>query len=335
MGTRPINRTERLSTIEKMLFRSPNGLRAVEIAQVCGVDRRTVYRDLALLDDIGVPIHQQDGRFFLNHEQYFAAVRLSSSEALSLYLAVRLQSLHTSIQNPYLASALRKLTNALPEPGASHVTLMTETTNARSVDRGLVAVMDTIVQAWSEKRKVKIWHTSPSERKATERNFATYFIEPSPQGELYIVGFDERSRRVRAFPMAYIKRAKLLRMTYELPFRFDPRPYFAQAWGISDTHHDEPTEVVLLFDTEVTPQLLSRVGQQSPYVQLLDSGRCLLRVIIAHWQVMLPWIRSWGAHVEVIEPSALRQMIAEEAEKILNRHRGTPNMLAQETGRSG
>ena len=42
MKTRLINRTERLTAIEQMLFRSEIGLRAVEIAEACGVDRRTI-----------------------------------------------------------------------------------------------------------------------------------------------------------------------------------------------------------------------------------------------------------------------------------------------------
>ena len=64
MSTQLINRTERLATIEKMLFRAPSGMRVVDIAAACGVDRRTVYRDLNLLNEIGLPIYQKDGRYF-------------------------------------------------------------------------------------------------------------------------------------------------------------------------------------------------------------------------------------------------------------------------------
>jgi CRISPR-associated endonuclease/helicase Cas3 len=33
---------------------------------------------------------------------------------------------------------------------------------------------------------------------------------------------------------------------------------------------------------------------------------------VAQPQEMLPWIRGWGAEVEVLEPAALRQILAEE-----------------------
>ena len=80
VGTRPVNRTERLAEIEQMLFRSVDGLRAVEIAEACGVDRRTIYRDLSLLTDIGVPIAQTNGRFFIKYEHYLAKCNLAQTQ---------------------------------------------------------------------------------------------------------------------------------------------------------------------------------------------------------------------------------------------------------------
>ena len=77
MGARLIDRAERLSAIERMLFRNSSGLRAVEIAAACGVDRRTIYRDLDALDKLGIPISQQDGRFFQGFEAQFLGVRES------------------------------------------------------------------------------------------------------------------------------------------------------------------------------------------------------------------------------------------------------------------
>ena len=56
MSARLINRGERLTAIERLLFRSGKGLRAVEIAESCGVDRRTIYRDLETLQKLGIPV---------------------------------------------------------------------------------------------------------------------------------------------------------------------------------------------------------------------------------------------------------------------------------------
>ncbi len=316
MGTRPINRTDRLTTIERMLFRSPIGLRAVEIAQSCGVDRRTIYRDLSLLSDVGVPVRQEDGRFFINREQYLATVRLSSNEAMALYIAARVLSQHTDLQNPHIVSALRKISHALPELSGAHVSFVTELMPETPVDRGLVAVLETITRAWGEQRKVKIWYSSITGRETTARAFSTYFIEPTPSGKLYVVGFDGLSQHIRGFRLRQIKRAKILRDNYELPSRFSPRRYLSSAWGMMDAGNDRTVDVVLAFSANIAPLITERVRHITQQIEILDDGDCILSVQVSDWKEMLPWIRSWGAQVEVLAPRALREAIAAEVAQV-------------------
>ena len=52
-----------------------------------------------------------------------------------------------------------------------------------------------------------------------------YFIEPKPDGAVYIVGYDSLSQRVRAFKLSRIQRAEMLQSTYQMPFHFDTKRY--------------------------------------------------------------------------------------------------------------
>ena len=101
--SRLLNRAERLRAIERMLYRAPNGMRVVEIAQECAVDRRTVYRDLDLLSTSGVPIWQDEGRFGIERTRYLTTVRLNFNEAVALYMAARLLARHAEPGSPYRA----------------------------------------------------------------------------------------------------------------------------------------------------------------------------------------------------------------------------------------
>src|SRR5258708_31511215 len=147
MNNRLARRTERLSEIERILFRSAHGKRVMEIAEACGVDRRTIYRDLDLLSVIGVPIWQDHGRFGIIHDQYLATVRLNFNEALPLFIAARLLSRHADQQNPHVVSALTKLGMAFPEPLASHVAFTAEAVRQYPVDQCFVEMLESVTQA--------------------------------------------------------------------------------------------------------------------------------------------------------------------------------------------
>ncbi|MBI5671487.1 MAG: WYL domain-containing protein [Chloroflexi bacterium] len=311
-----MNRAERLAFIERMLFRnSSTGLRAVEIARACGVDRRTIYRDLALLDKMGVPLLQEDGRFCINREYYSANIRLNLNEAVALFIAARMLSRHAEQQNPHVISALSKLAASLPEPLATHVNYIADSVRAHPVDRNFVLVLETITRGWLERRRVKLWGSLVKSGEISVHEFSPYFVEPTANGGLYAIGFDDLSQSVRAFKVVAIRRALLLDSAYEIPRQFDRRHYLANMWGITGGS-DARTQVVLAFSPDVTPLIKERIWHSSQRIETLDDKRCTLTVQVNDWHDLLPWIRSWGAQVEVLEPLALRRELADEAARV-------------------
>lgn len=319
MAHRLINRSERLAVIEQLLFRSPIGLRVVEIAEACGVDRRTIYRDLSLLEEVGLPIYQKDGRFFLNHEYYVANARLNLNESVALFIAARATSHFAEQQNPHLISALKKLSMILPEPLAVHLLHVVEAVRGNPVDRAFVAVLETFTRAWAERTKVKLWYRSADSYNTHAHEFATYFIEPTANGGLYAIGYDYLAQQVRAFKLQRIKRVQLLPAKYDIPKFFDRRRYLAGLWGMmrGDTG-DKPVEVVLAFAPDLTALIRERAGEAAPSIIDQDDDRCLLKVQVSDWREALPWVRSLGAQVEVIEPKVLRDEIIAEVTKVMS-----------------
>ena len=223
MTTRLTNRTERLIKMEQLLFRSAAGLRAVEIAEACGVDRRTVYRDLSLLGDIGVPVYQKEGRFCLERDHYLATIRLSFDETVALLLTASM----TQNGSPHLTSAMAKLSQALPDPVTEPVdhTRGSVLAQKQNGDGGRTDMLDTITRAWAEQRCLKVWYRTRSEGKVRAREVSVYFVEPKPDGMVLIVGYDGLSERVRTFKLNRVERVKMLPSTYKLPFHFDTKKY--------------------------------------------------------------------------------------------------------------
>lgn len=311
MATRLVNRTERLAVVERMLFRSSLGMRAVEIAEACGVDRRTIYRDLTLLTDVGVPIQQKDGRFFIDREHYTANVRLNLDEAIALYLAARPALRY----NRHILSALDKLSGALPEALARHVHLIHK--NAPCGENLSTEVLEVLVRAWGEGRKVRLWTLSSSERRLHPRAFHVYFLEPAPDGMVGVIGFDELIGRIRVLSLETIRRARLLTESYRIPSHFDPTRYLLCNLGAADAG-DEADWVILDFvgDAALVVQEWHWHSPRSR-LEVIEERHCNLSLQVADWRTLMPWVRSWGADVEVIKPPVMRDACAQEALQIM------------------
>jgi len=59
----------------------------------------------------------------------------------------------------------------------------------------------------------------------------------------------------------------------------------------------------------------------------LADGRLLLTLRVDHELEVMPWILSWGAHVQVLEPRALRERIATEAHAVADQYEEAPTLL--------
>jgi proteasome accessory factor B len=198
-------------------------MRAVELAEACGVDRRTVYRDLSLLNEIGVPIYQKEGRFYLNREHYLATIRLNYDEILALLLSA--SSTSRQVATPHLITAMQKLSRSLPQAVRAHANLLIEIARRHEMNDTAVEALETVARAWGDLAKVKIWYESRDGTKVRKREVSIYFIEPRTPGVFYVIGYDSLAREVRAFQLNRIRRVQTLDSHYQIPPHFDVRRY--------------------------------------------------------------------------------------------------------------
>jgi len=107
-----LKRSARLDELEKILLAHGEGLRVSELSQKCGVNRRTVYRDLARLREMGLPIYHDQGRYHIAREQYSTHIRLSLEEMMAFLALTR--SLGRANLPPVLAGLVQKIVAQLP-----------------------------------------------------------------------------------------------------------------------------------------------------------------------------------------------------------------------------
>jgi len=320
------SRTARLREIERLLYLKPEGLRAIELARQLQVSRRTVYRDLDFLSEQGVPLWQKDGRYGINRTRYINTVRLSFHESVALVLAGLLLSRTLDEHNPHVVSALQKLAVTLPSPLTGHLERAAARIRAHGAGRRQMAVLEAIASAWGDGYKVKLGYRSPRSGNLRERVLAPYALEPTQSG-IYVIGYDEWAEDLRTFKLDRLEYASMLRQPFTIPDDFDLEAYLGSGWRIMAG--EETQEVVLRFTPSAAPHVRERRWHPSQRLETLHNGGCRLRVQVADPREMQPWIRGWGAQVEVLEPAWLREQVAEEIQQAASQY------SKQEAGSNG
>lgn len=315
-------RAARLSKLTHLLFRSPKGLTARQIARSLGTSTRQAYRDVDAVEDIGVPLTEiTPGHFAIIAGHFLPPVHFDLEEAVALFLGARLLARYSDDHNPLVMQALAKLASSLPEPIARHVQATVYGLAQRPEKQNYVTVFAAVTQAWARQRKVRIWHQSGSgSGHLREYLLSPYFVEPSAVGyATHVIGYEELYfHEINTFKLERIQSAEMTEAAFELPAGFDPARLLRSAWGIM---YGEPTvEVRLRFSPLAARRVAESLWHESQKLLACDDGGCLLSVWVAHPLEMKPWIRGWGKEVTVEAPAALRAEIAAEAQETAARY---------------
>ena len=308
-------KAERLIEIESLLYVHKEGLHPAEIARRLGVNRSTVGRYYPAL-----PKHiylESDGRWKLDRSAALVNVRFNLHEALAVHLAARLLAARMDRLNPHAAAALRKLGMSMEKlaPQISHhvqqsADVMDDAAQRR--DFQYLQVLEAMTSGWAEGRKLRIWYRRGPDQEVVSYIYAVYFIEPNAIGQsTYAIGRREPPGEIRTHKIERIERAELLDETYAIPVTFDPSTLLADAWGIWYSEN-EPETVKLRFHARVAARVRESRWHRSELVEDLPDGYLLWTARVAEPREMMPWVRGWGADVEVLEPSSLRQAILEQ-----------------------
>jgi len=310
----------RLEQIKTLLLSCPEGLTQAEIARRLGVHRSTVQRMLPDLEGMAPVYTDERGRLFIDREADLLDVTFNLHEALAVHLAARLLAARLDRHNPHAASALRKLAEPLRTLAphiSDHLRASAAGMDAAAAHRDprFLQALEKLTLAWAAHRCVRLWYRkSPAELGVY--TFCPYTIEPYADGHTtYTVGMCRERGELRTFKIERIERIELLREEYALPEGFNTQDLFGDAWGIWFTGQP-PVEVVLRFSPAAAGRVLETRWHRSEQTEPLPGGRLLWRARVAEPQEMLPWIRGWGADVEVLEPEGLREKMVDEAKAI-------------------
>jgi len=308
------SKAARLRRIEHLLYNATSGLRVVDLAERCGVDRRTIYRDLAALEEMGAPVWQHGGRYGIERDAYLSTIQLNLNEAVALFFAARLLSHHSDEHNPHVVSALQKLAAGLPDATvASHIARVADLIRVRARRTEYIRVLETITRSWADRRCVAIDYRAAS-GDVTQRVIEPYVLEVArSEPASYVVAYDRLRGALRTFKLERITQATMLNETYVIPDDFDPYAHFGSAWGVIN---ETEVEVRLRFTGDAAWRVRESVWHRSQQIIEHADGGCDVVLRVGGVREIRSWVLSWGADVEVLAPAALREEIREHAQRM-------------------
>ncbi len=137
------------------------GFTTSEVAEVLGVSARTARRyisELSGMDDGRLPVSYEKGIWQLvdGASPLRYPVHLSIMEAMSVYLAVRLMSAHSTRYNPYSVDALKQLARIMPPGIAEHIQRTAADIETRRRSTDFVQILTCLAEAWIHRRQVRM-----------------------------------------------------------------------------------------------------------------------------------------------------------------------------------
>lgn len=301
-----------------------------ELATLCGVSRRTVFRDIAALQQAGLSILQDEARqgYYLPHRLAFPHSELSLSEALSLVLLC--QELGGSeVGGPFQSaarSASQKICRSLPthirELVGEVAELMSIDLDAEPASRESQSNYELVLRALLERRQLQIDYQDPPAEGRSSTVLDIYRVIFRRHG-WYVVGRSSLHREVRVVPLGRIERAEALNTHYEIPPRFSLERFLGNAWHLQRDPQG-PSQVVIRFAPSVAQRVAEVRWHKTQITTFLPDGRLEFRVTVDGLKEIAWWILGYGDQAEVIQPPALRDRIRDHAQHMLARYSEPP-----------
>jgi predicted DNA-binding transcriptional regulator YafY len=317
------HRAIRLLQIQHHVRRHPEGLTTRELAGKCGVGVRTIQRDLlALQADLHVPFVEKGfDRYGLPDDYPLPPVSLTLYEAVGLFLAARLVIRQTDEYNPHIHTALAGLASILPIPIAGRLTQSIDGLAGKAKAPGRVKIFEKVAIAWSTRRRIRFRYRSLNGKKTKQWTIEPYFIEMTGTGySVYVMGNVVQGDRegIITFKLDRMSDVELLEESFEMLEGIGLDDLLGSSWGVI---WGEEVEVRLRFSPRVTRRVKESVWHASQRIEDRPDGGCVMTLRVGSTLEMTPWIRGWGADVEVLEPASLRDQFKEWAVKLGNIYR--------------
>jgi len=318
-------------TLIKMLkaidfLSKPEGATINEMAAHLAVDRRSVYRIISVMEDIGFPIWadkiplEKEKRWKFE-ESYLKKlpnmkipdVNLTLPEILSLYLLKGGVGLFKGTEiEKNIKSAFGKLSLFLPEGTLDNLSkikaLFISPAKFAKDYSGKEDIIDNLTTAMLNNETYKIeYHSFYDDKIKYFKIDPLHFFEND--GGLYILVNTTTFGDIRTLAVERIQKINKTGEIFDYPKDFYPEELIESAFDIV---YGDPVDVKIWFSADQARYIKERNWSKTQKIEDQEDGSIILSMSTSGWWDIKRWILSYGAEVEVLEPEELRDHILKE-----------------------
>jgi predicted DNA-binding transcriptional regulator YafY len=300
-----MNRIDRLFAI-LLTVQHKRRIRAQDLAQQFEVSKRTIYRDMSALNQMGIPIVAMPGEGFeLVEGFYLPPLMFKEEEAIALSLGLRLLTQQAAGSLTDSAdSALAKIKVALPEQVRARSEALTSIIGFITPDQKFDLddpQLLVIQQAVQEKRVIHLRYHGYQKDEVTERDVEPHQLFYS-DGIWYLEGYCRLRQDIRAFRLSRVEKLTALGET------FSKR-------RAGKTGEQKKIQIKIRFTPGVARWVRERQHYGFRSEESLPDGVVMAYEVDAVSEI-IAWILSWGDAAEVLSPVELRKSLRETAQKL-------------------
>lgn len=317
----------RLHRVVKILslIQGEKGWTALRLAKECGVNERTIYRDMQLLEAAGIPCSfDEDQQCYCVRNDYFMRpIELTLDEALSI-IALG-EQIGKPGQVPFTQAAARavaKIRGQLPESVREELQTLDHSMVIRLSqisDADAARDVFTKVQgAIARKHCLRCVYES-SEKRYTKRFILKPYTLFFNQRAWYVVGYHGGHDQVRCLKLNRFAQIEETDIDYDVPKDFTLKKHLGNAWRM--IRGEKTYSVVLQFDAKFAENIADTHWHETQQIDWNDDGSITFRCKVDGLDEIIWWVMSMGPYCRVVEPKELAERVRSLAQDTAKRYR--------------
>lgn len=310
------SKMSRLLRIVNLIQNSP-GIKVKELAEICEVTERSIYRDLNTISEAGIPITRSDGRgngytYIGNFAMYPLDWTTEEATAFSMLPGMVKQNI-LQIE-PYFQTAFEKVMATYNKEQkhqkknilelASHIQTGKPLNKIGIQENFFLPIFESIIS----NKTLKVKYETKSRDEITERFLDPYYLIPR-ESKFYLLAYCYKREEFRTFRVSRFIEVEATEITFSKR-QLDIQKFFQNTWSIIKGNMELHFKV--LFNKNVAKYVKEKELFATPKLTEYKDGSLLFEVTLNHDKEFLRWLRQYGPDAEILEPIEYRGIMKDE-----------------------